>query len=107
MGYILALIPPLLDSFAVYLDKFLLSKHKINTTILAFYSGLFAFFSGMLILLITGLYPTDIKTASVIMASGFFGIFYLLAYFKALTYNEGSRVGSLFQLTPVLVLLLS
>ena len=107
MGYLIALIPPFLDSVAIYVDKFLLSKHEINSTIITLYSGFFAFVAGLLIWFFLGFYFIDAKSAIIIAAAGFLGIFYLFAYFKALTYDEGSRVGSLFQLVPVIVLFLS
>lgn len=107
MGYLIALIPPFLDSTAVYLDKFLLSKYNINPTIITLYSGFFALLTGIIVLIFTGVSSVDIKSALIILTSGFFGIFYLFAYFKALTYDEGSRVGSLFQLIPVVVLIFS
>jgi len=107
MGYFIALIPPFLDSIAVYLDKFLLSKFDINSTIITIYAGFFALVTGLIVLLFTGFSPVDPKSASIIFLSGFLGIFYLFAYFKALTYDEGSRVGALFQFIPVMVLILS
>jgi drug/metabolite transporter (DMT)-like permease len=107
MPYAIALIPPFLDSIAVYLDKFLLSKFDINSTIITIYSGFFAFLAGLIVLLFTGYSPVDTKSAFIIFLSGFLGIFYLFAYFKALTHDEGSRVGALFQFIPVIVLLLS
>ena len=107
MGYSIALIPPFLDSIAVYVDKFLLSKFDINSTIITIYSGFFAFLTGLIILIFTGYSPVDTKSAAIIFLSGFLGIFYLFAYFKALTYDEGSRVGALFQFIPVMVLILS
>lgn len=107
MGYLVAFIPPFLDSIAVYVDKILLSKFDINSTIITIYSGFFAFLTGIVVLLFTGFLPVDIKSASIIFLSGFLGIFYLFAYFKALTYDEGSRVGILFQFIPVMVLALS
>lgn len=105
MGYIFSLIPPFFDSIINYLDKFLLSKYNISSTAITIYSGFFALFSGIVVLLFTGLQFTDLKTTLIITASGFMGVFILLAYFKALTLDEASRVASLFQLVPVLVLL--
>lgn len=104
MGYIFALIPPFLDSIINYLDKFLLSKYNISPTALTIYSGFFALLSGIIVLLFTGLHTTDLKTTLIITASGFMGVLILSAYFKALTLDEASRVASLFQLNPVLVL---
>lgn len=107
MGYIFSLFPPFLDSVVIYIDKFLLSKHNINSTALTIYSGFFAGASGLVILCFTGFHPIVFQTAVIISIAGFFGVLYLLAYFKALTLDEASRVGSLFQLTPVMVLILS
>jgi drug/metabolite transporter (DMT)-like permease len=107
MSYFIALVPPFLDSIAVYVDKFLLSKFDVNSTIITIYSGLFAFLAGLIVLLFTGYTPVDTKSALIVFLSGFLGIFYLFAYFKALTYDEGSRVGALFQFIPVMVLILS
>lgn len=106
MGYIFSLIPPFFDSVINYLDKFLLSKYNIGSTAITIYSGFFALFSGVIVLMLTGFHITDLKTTLIITASGFMGVFILLAYFKALTLDEASRVASLFQLVPVLVLLL-
>jgi drug/metabolite transporter (DMT)-like permease len=107
MIYFLAVIPPFLDSIANYLDKFLLSKYNLHYRFLTLYSGFFAFITGIFVLLFTGLASINIFSAFILLSSGFLGIFYLFFYFKALTYGEGSRVGSLFQFIPVLVLFLS
>ncbi len=107
MGYFFALIPPLLDSTINFLDKFLLSKQKISSTVLTIYSGIFAFITGLIVIFFTGLFPTSLQTMIVLIASGFCGLFILITYFKALTLDEASRVASLFQFVPVFVLLLS
>src|SRR6266403_248507 len=107
MGYLFALIPPLLDSIINFLDKFLLSKQKISATVLTIYSGIFAFITGLIVIFFTGLFPTNLQTMIVLIASGFCGLFILITYFKALTLDEASRVASLFQFVPVFVLLLS
>lgn len=107
MGYIFALIPPFLDSVINYLDKFLLSKYNVSSTALTIYSGFFALLSGIIVFLFIELDVADLETMAILTASGFMGVLILLAYFKALTLNEASRVASLFQLNPVLVLPLS
>ncbi len=107
MGYIFALIPPFLDSVINFLDKFILSKYKISSTVLAVYSGIFAFITGLIVILFTGFFPTNLLTTIVLIASGFFGLFILVTYFKALMFDEASRVASLFQFVPVFVLVLS
>ncbi len=107
MGYFFALFSPFLDSINNYIDKFLLSKYEVSTTILAIYSGLFAFVTGTLVFLFMGFHSIDIQTAGIIIISGFLSVFILLTYFQALTHDEASRVASLFQLIPVFVIILS
>lgn len=107
MSYLIPLIPPLLNSLINYFDKFLVSNIKINTTVLTIYNGIFAFSSGLLIFLITGYYRVNFGIGLMLFLSGFFSVFMVLLYYKALSFGEASRVGPLFQFVPVLVLILS
>lgn len=107
MGYLIAFFPPVLDSIVIYLDKILLSKYNINPTIITLYGGFVAVFTGVIVMAFTGLVPVDTKTGVILVASGFLGVFYAFSYYKALTYDEGSRVGSLFQFIPVIILIFS
>ena len=75
MGYFFAILPPFFDSIITYIDKFLLSKHDISPTVISIFSGLFALFVGLVILLFTGLSSVDFKTILVITGSGFAGVF--------------------------------
>lgn len=107
MGYLFALFPSFLDSIAVFLDKYLLSKYDIDSTTLTIYSGFFAFVIGIVVWVLNGFTLVDTKSALIITLTGVIGLFYLFSYFKALTYDEASRVGSLFQFVPVMVIILS
>lgn len=107
MGYLFSVIPPFLDSISNYLDKILLSKYSITPTVLAIYSGIFAFFSSLIVVLFIGIPIIDIKTALIIIFSGIFGVLILQTYYYALTLDEASRVASLFQVIPVMILILS
>jgi len=107
LGYFFGILSPFLDSLISYIDKFLLSKHDIHSKILAIYSGLFAFIISCIIAIFTGIKITDFRTAFLLFTSGFLGVLILLAYFKALTYDEASRVTSLFQFVPVMVIIFS
>lgn len=107
MGYFFAILSPFLDSTINYLDKYLLSKFSVNPTVLAIYSGIFAFATGIIIMLLLGLHPASLQTILIILSSGFLSVFILVTYFKALNYDEASRVASLFQIVPVFVIILS
>ncbi len=107
MGYLFAFVTPFLDSFANYLDKFLLSNRNVHVTVLTVFSGIFAFLGGLVVLLFIGFNYTDWGSAIILTLSGFFSVFILFLYFRALTFDEASRVASLFQFIPVAVLVLS
>lgn len=107
MVYIFALLPAVLDSIVVFFDKIVLSKYEIDSTALSIYAGILAFLIGSIVFFFSGLHLINQRSAFIIITSGFIGIFVMLIYFKALTFDEASRVGSLFQLVPVFVFLLS
>lgn len=106
MGVIFAILSAAIFGVTNYIDKFLLEKHSISPTIMTIYSGLFAFVAGLIILLITGFYPIDLKSLLILLTSGFLTAIYLLPYYKALTFDETSLVVPLLQTYPVFVLIL-
>ena len=107
MGYFFALLAPFLDSVTIYLDKLILSKYKINHTTLTLFTGYFALVSGIVVFFLGGFELLDLKSSLIITLSGFLGTMVILTYFKALTLDEASRVGTLFQIVPVFVIILS
>lgn len=106
MGIFFAILSAAIFGVTNYIDKFLLEKHSISPVVITIYSGLFAFITGLIILLITGYYPLDLKSLLIILASGFLTAIYLLPYYKALTYDETSLIIPLLQTYPVFVLIL-
>lgn len=107
MIYFLALLPAFLDSLIIFFDKIVLSKYEIDSTALTIYAGILAFFIGIIVFLLSGLHFINQYSAFTIIVTGFIGVYMMLIYFKALSMDEASRVGSLFQLVPVFVFLLS
>ncbi len=107
MGYLLAIIPPFLDTVINYIDKLLLSKYKIQSLSLTIYSSFIACLTGIIIALFVGIHTPSLLTAFIITVSGYLSVFILLTYFKALTLDETSRVASLFQMVPVIVIIVS
>lgn len=106
MGIFFAILSAAIFGVTNYIDKFLLEKHNISPFVITIYSGLFAFITGLIILLITGYYPLDLRSLLIILASGFLTAIYLLPYYKALTFDETSLVIPLLQTYPVFVLIL-
>lgn len=107
MGIFFAILSPAIAGISNYIDKFLLEKHKISPTVITIYGGPVAFIAGIIVLLVTGFYPIDIKSLVIILSSGFLTSIYLLPYYKALSIDETSRIIPLFQFYPIFVLLLS
>ncbi len=106
MGIFFAILSGAIFGVTNYIDKFLLEKHNISPTVITIYGGGFAFVAGILVFLITGFYPIDLKTLLILLTSGFLTAIYLLPYYKALTFDETSLVIPLLQTYPVFVLIL-
>jgi drug/metabolite transporter (DMT)-like permease len=107
MGILFSILSPAIFAMTNYIDKFLLEKHNISSTVITIYGGIFAFFTGLIILFATGFYPIDTKSLLIILSSGFLTSIYLLPYYKALSIDETSNVIPLYQFYPVFVLILS
>lgn len=107
MGIFFALFSYATDASINFLDKFLLGSYKLEPVIITIYSGLIAFLAGMFIILFIGLAPIDSRSSFIFILSGIFTAVILLPYFKALSLDETSRVVPLFNLGPVIVLILS
>lgn len=89
-----------------YIDKLVLEKYKIDPIVISIYTGISALITTLAILLFTGIHRIDPLSAIIIIISGLLTQFYLLPYFKALSIDEASRVIPLFQLAPIIVLVL-
>lgn len=107
MGIFFAIFSPALYSISNFIDKFLLEKYRLHPTVITMYSGCIAFLTGIIIAFFTGFGSLDVGTAGILVVSGMLTLFYMLPYFKALSLDEASRIVPLFQLTPVIVLVLS
>ena len=107
LGIFFAILSPALYSGVNYVDKFLLEKFEIDSSVISVFSGAFAILASLIIMLFTGLTVSNPITIAVIIASGFYTQIYLVPYFKALSLDDASRVVPLSQIVPVMVLVLS
>lgn len=107
MGIFFAILSPAIFGVTNYVDKFLLEKDNISPIVITVFGGIFAFVAGLIILLVTGFYPIDLKTLIIILASGYLTSIYLLPYYKALSLDDASTIIPLLQTYPVFVLILS
>ena len=104
---IYALLAPALYALVVFIDKYVVSKHVKDYRCMPIYAGIMGFVGGTLIWLLTGrplLNPFDTFIA---LTTGFLTTIAFVAYYKALSKEEPSKINIFFQLSPVFVLLLS
>lgn len=102
-----ALLAPLIYAIVVDIDKYILEKEISDYRGMPIYSAIVASIVGLILWIITGFPLLNFKDSSIIILTGMLTIWGLAFYFKALRNDEASRVTILFQLIPVMVLILS
>lgn len=107
MGIFFAILSSAIFSINNYFDKFFLEKYRLSPVVMTTINGISGFIAGLIILIFTGFYLTNLQSISVIVASGFIIILCVLAYYKALFSDETSRVVPLFQFAPIFALIMS
>lgn len=107
MGVFFAILSSAIFSVNNYFDKFFLEKYRLSPVVMTIINGISGFVVGLIILLFTGFYITNLQSILVIVVSGFITILCVLAYYKALFSDETSRVVPLFQFSPIFALIMS
>ncbi|MCL4360312.1 EamA family transporter [Patescibacteria group bacterium] len=102
--YAFAAATPVLYSWAVFIDKFLIEKRIKNPIVLTSVFGMTSGLIGVLIGLIHGFQPIGLFNTLVIMAGGMLLVFYLLPYYAAIQKEDVSRVIPMYELIPVFTL---
>lgn len=102
-----AILAQAVYTVVVYIDKFILEKEVTDYKGIPIYSAIVAVVFGFIIWFLTGRPILAFTDASLILLTGVLTIWGLAVYFKALTSNEASKLMILFQMTPVITLLLS
>src|SRR5579863_6963185 len=107
MGIFFAILSPFIDSIINYIDKFALEKYEVPGIVITLYSCAFAVLVGLTVIIFAGFHPIDLKSAIVIITSGFITALFLLPYLKAISLDDVSLIGPFIQSVPVFVLVLS
>lgn len=102
-----ALLAPAVYAVVVFVDKYILEKEVSDYLGMPIYSAVIAAIFGILIWIGTGFPSLSLRDSILIILTGILTVFGLASYFKALSTNEASKVTILFQMTPVLTLVLS
>src|SRR3990172_1859155 len=104
---ILSLIFPALYAFSNIIDKFLLEKRIQNCFSLALVIGWLDLLFALGVLFFIPLKDLTVKLAALGVLSGvIYGMAYLL-YYYAISFEEVSRVVSVYYITPILVMILA
>ena len=102
-----ALLAPAIYAIVVFVDKYILEKEIRDYRGIPIYSALAAFVFGILLWVITGFPILGFRDAVLIIFTGMLTIFGLATYFKVLSSDEASKVTILFQMTPVIILIMA
>lgn len=104
---VFALIAPALYASVNFIDKYLLSKEIKDYRALPIYTGIFGFIAGLLFWIFTGFPILHTKDALIVLTTGVITSLSLVVYAKALSKEETSNIIILFQMFPIVTLLLS
>ncbi len=102
-----AVLAPLLYSVSNFFDKFLIEKKVRNPMILAVMGGLITCLVGGVVLAFMGWPVFPMKQILILLLAGILFELALVPWYKALSLDDASRVGPLFQSIPVMVLVMS
>lgn len=102
-----AILAPAVYAIVVFIDKYILEKEVTNYLGMPIYGSVIAAIFGVLIWIGTGFPSLTLRDSLLIMLTGVLTVFGLASYFKALSIDEASKITILFQITPVLTLILS
>lgn len=102
-----ALLAPAVYAVVVFVDKYILEKEVTDYSGMPIYSAVIAAVFGILIWIITGFPSLSLRDSILIILTGILTVFGLATYFKALSTDEASKITILFQMTPVLTLIMA
>lgn len=102
-----ALLSPAAYSIVNFIDKYIIEKEVPDYQSLPIYSSIMAMVFGVLLWVITGFPVLNFQNTVLVMFTGMLTIWGAVFYFKALSDSEASRIIILFQIAPVITLLLS
>ncbi len=102
-----ALFGAAIHAVANFIDKYILEKEISDYKIIPIYTAIVSFAFGLIFWSIAGFPLLSPRDGTIVLTTGIVSAWALLFYFKALSVEETSAVIILFQMTPVLTLILS
>ena len=102
-----AILPYALFSATNFIEKFLIEKKIRYPSAMVILGGLLTFGLGVILLALRRFHVLPGVQIVYLLVSGVLNALYLLPYFRALAYDDASRVVPLFQFYPIFVLVIS
>ncbi len=104
---VVALLAPLTYSAVTFVDKYLLSERIKDYNAMPIYTSITAFIAGTIFWIFNGFPLLPLRDAIIVTITGLLTGFSLIVYFKALSKEDTSNITILFQMFPIMTLLLS
>lgn len=101
MWIVFGLISPFIYTISNFIDKYLLSNVFKDYRGLPIYTALVSFIFGSIVWIIAGFPLLPLWDAVLVLLTGVITIWSFVIYFKALSYEETSKIIILFQLIPL------
>jgi len=105
LGIIFAILSPAIYAIVNYFDKFFLERYNISPVVITIYSGIIAFTTSIILILLFGLHFFSLQVTIAILFSGVLTELYILPYFAALSLEDASTVMPLVQFVPLFVII--
>lgn len=102
-----ALLAPLVFTGVNFVDKYIVEKEVKDYRGMPIYGTIMGLIMGTLFWILTGFPILNLKDTLILLLTGSITIWAAALYFQAISMEEASRVILLFQMTPILVLIMS
>ncbi len=102
-----AVISPALNGMSVLIDKFLIEKKVRDPILLTIFSGIIVFLGAAIIFAFQGFGALTPWQIGILLLAGALSEIALVPYYRALSFDDASRIVPLFQIIPIFVLILS
>ena len=104
---IFALLAPAVYAVVTFIDKYLLSNKIKDYNAMPIYTAAVGFIAGSILWVVNGFPTLPMKDALIVLTTGILTGTSLYVYFKALSTEETSKINILFQMFPIMSMLLA
>ncbi len=104
---IFALLAPVIYTGVNFVDKYIVEKEVKDYRGMPIYGTIMGFIMGTIFWILTGFPTLNLFDTSILLLTGAITIWAAALYFKAISMEDTSKIILLFQMTPILVLIMS